>query len=286
MSLKDFIRKSVLNVPGKARKTLESRGVSFTEDSFLECVRSGKVEDVGLFLEAGMSPDVRGTDGISAVQAAVEANQPGVLSALADRGADLGAKDSDGNSLLIRAILEHHEEIGITLIARGAPVDARNNAGFSAAMLCARENQTGIAEALLHAGADVLVKNHASGETALNMAAQRGFLKMVELMLRNAITADDRNDPDKNGASPLWWAARGGHTEVVRVLCSKKADVNQANRQGQTPLMMAAASGNEDSVKELLAGGARKELLDSEQKSALDYAREAGHSALLDLLRP
>ena len=280
MSLKDFIRNNVLNVPGKARKALEGRGIRFADDSFLECVRTGKMAEIGLFLEAGMSPSK------AAVLVSVEANQPAALSALADADADLGVKDAEGNSLLILSILEHKEEIGKILISRGAPVDARNNAGFSAAMLCARENQTGIAEALLHAGADVLVKNHASGETALNMAAQRGFLKMVELMLRNAITADDRNDPDKNGASPLWWAARGRHTDVVRLLCSKKADVNQANAQGQTPLMMAAASGNEESVKELLAAGARKDARDLQQKSAHDYAREAGHSGMLNLLRP
>lgn len=258
MSFKDFLKKSVLNAPGKAKKTLEGRGIQYSENSFVECIRQGKLEDVHLFLEAGMNPNARGADQRTAVQHAVSSNQPAALDALVRAGADATVKDNDGNSLLIQAILQRNEEMARALIAAGAQVDARNNAGFSAAMLCARENQAGIAEALLKAGADVLVKNHASGESALITAAKSGHTRLVELMLRNAITSEDRDATDKTGATALWWAAHNGHLDSVRYLCSKKADVNLANGKGETPLQAAERNGHGEIVQELLNAGASR----------------------------
>lgn len=257
MSIKDFIRKSVLNSAGKARKTLESKGIHYDEDSFIQCVQQGKLDEVNLFLEAGMTANAKGRDGILALPAAVSANQAAVIAVLAAAGADSNIKDGDGNSLLMQAILSHQEAAGVALIAAGAQVDSRNNAGFSAAMLCARENQPAITEALLKAGADVLPKNHATGETAMITAARLGHTRMVELMLRNVITSEDREATDKTGATAIWWASNNGFIDAVRLLCARKADVNLANSEGVTPLQAAERHGHVEIAQELRNAGAR-----------------------------
>jgi ankyrin repeat protein len=41
---------------------------------------------------------------------------------------------------------------------------------------------------------------------------------------------------NKWGGTPLQWAARGGHKEIVELLIAKAANVNAKNVEGQTPL--------------------------------------------------
>jgi ankyrin repeat protein len=45
---------------------------------------------------------------------------------------------------------------------------------------------------------------------------------------------------DKDGRTPLWWAAGKGHEAVVKLLLESKADVSSKDKFGQTPLREAA----------------------------------------------
>src|SRR5262249_13748302 len=124
----------------------------------------------------------------------------------------------------------------------GVNVDVRDNKGLSAVMLSVLAGHYSILESLINAGADVNVKNHESGQTALMMAADRGSYDMVELLLQNAITSEDRDAQDRKGTTALLYAAQKGHTEIVRLLCTKKANVNLADKEGTTPLKAATNS--------------------------------------------
>ena len=57
----------------------------------------------------------------------------------------------------------------------------------------------------------------------------------------------------KLGLTPLAWAAKGGHEEVVAMLLERDdVDSSAADRLGQTPLFIAAREGHEGVVKLLL----------------------------------
>jgi ankyrin repeat protein len=60
--------------------------------------------------------------------------------------------------------------------------------------------------------------------------------------------------------------------------------VNATQHGGYTPLLQAAAAGNKDIVHLLLEHGARLDCLCDRGKSAADYARERGHTELVELL--
>jgi ankyrin repeat protein len=55
---------------------------------------------------------------------------------------------------------------------------------------------------------------------------------------------------DKNGQTPLSWAAENGREAVVKLLLAKGGiDLNSKDGYGQTPLLHAAGKGHEAVVK-------------------------------------
>jgi len=51
----------------------------------------------------------------------------------------------------------------------------------------------------------------------------------------------DVNAIDKNGATPLHWAASEGHTQIAKMLIESGADVNTKDKDGTTPLQWASS---------------------------------------------
>ncbi len=76
---------------------------------------------------------------------------------------------------------------------------------------------------------------------------------------------------DSNGDSLLYVAsgARGG-LEVVNLLLLAGANIDQTSNQGRTALHTAAAWCNVDIVAALLNAGARTDIMNDENKNALD----------------
>jgi ankyrin repeat protein len=56
------------------------------------------------------------------------------------------------------------------------------------------------------------------------------------------------NEKDKNGKTPLHWAADNVIKDVVELLLVNKADVNAKSNNGWTPLHIAAEEGYKDVV--------------------------------------
>src|SRR6185436_8212120 len=152
-------------------------------------------------------------------------------------------------------------------------------------MLAVLENQRDMAEVMINAGADVLVQNHATLETALILAAQRGYTDLVELLLKNAITKEDRDTKDKKGMTALAWASLKGHLESVKLLCSKKANPNEADATGMTPFLHACAAGHREIVSALLDSGANIQSKNKNNQGAVQLANDAGQTEVASLLR-
>jgi hypothetical protein len=85
---------------------------------------------------------------------------------------------------------------------------------------------------------DIDVNGSTSGKSALTIAAARGRICLVELLLKHPDI--DVNYIDQHGMTPLMLAALFGHSGVVKLLLKHPGiDVNAARENGKTALMMA-----------------------------------------------
>src|SRR3990167_4753558 len=107
-------------------------------------------------------------------------------------------------------------------------------------------------EAALDAGADVNNATEGWRITALIVAAVSGHTDIVRLLLDRGANINHDNNL---GATALIVAAENGHTDTVILLLDKGADINHATDYGSTVLVYAARSGLTDIVQLLLGRG-------------------------------
>jgi hypothetical protein len=87
------------------------------------------------------------------------------------------------------------------------------------------------------------------------------------------------------GAQALMKAAKNGNFEIAQVLLDNGADINlRVWFRGNSALMEAAQNGQLKMVKLLLQNGAYVKFRNSEGKTALDLAEEAGYQEIADFI--
>ncbi|KAK4155941.1 hypothetical protein C8A00DRAFT_41494 [Chaetomidium leptoderma] len=121
--------------------------------------------------------------------------------------------------------------------------------------------------------------------TPLSWAARGGHEAVVELLL--ATDQAEVDSKDRHGQTPLSRAAKGGHEAVVKLLLATgQAEINSKDRYGQTPLSRAADCGHESVVRLLLeTGQAEVDSKDILGRTPLSLAAGKGHEAVAKLLR-
>lgn len=164
------------------------------------------------------------------------------------------------------------------LLRRGVDVNLRDEKGQPALTVALRDGQLRVADVLLHApGLEVDAPN-AVGETPLMMAALKGHLDAARQLLERGARLE------KQGWTPLHYAATGPSTPLVLLLLDKGARVDVRSPNGSTPLMMAARYGQDSSVDALLSRGADPRLRNERDMNASDFARSVQREALADRL--
>ena len=81
---------------------------------------------------------------------------------------------------------------------------------------------------------------------------------------------------DKEGNTPLHWAARAGHSDVIRLLVHKCCPLNAQNDAGETALHWAMRAGNRGTkaVNALMENGARVSIFNRNFRRPLDVAAD------------
>jgi ankyrin repeat protein len=200
---------------------------------------------------------------------------------LVDAGAILALKDRSDQTPLDLALAYKNGPMVAALLRLGSRLDDSAAAAGEAMETATLRGRTEIARLLIDNGFDINQPTRA-GSTYLNDAALKGQGKMVALLLARGARLEARGE---NGESPLHDAALGGNPEVITLLLDHGAAIDALDREsGATPLMIAASLGRAGAVAVLLRRGANPLLRDHAGHTALDRAREAQNSDVVNLL--
>lgn len=126
------------------------------------------------------------------------------------------------------------------LLEAGADHAAADEAGETALMHAAHAGHLAAVQALIAAGADVNATTPqgwtAVAKAAYNGETERGYAEVIEVLHTAGASLDERIF---FGITPLMLAAGGGDASVVEWLINNGADVLATNEGGRTARMMA-----------------------------------------------
>jgi len=171
-------------------------------------------------------------------------------------------------------LLQTGEKAAIeSLLKGGADPNVKDAKGETAlhvvSRMCDNELQfargaVGIAKLLLSHGADPNAASVEANLTPLHVAAERGHLRLAELLLRRGASVDA---PDASGATPLLHAARSSKSKMAHMLLQHGADSQIADSAGSRP--RDAVEGGKDSF-----ASAIRTHLDRERQIRTEFLEE------------
>lgn len=195
---------------------------------------------IALLVNAGAAVEARDLEGATALHRAGECGRPNAVTALLDASASLEPRDDLGFTPLARAVLAGRLPAVRALLARGAEFSARDLRGRVVLQLAAAGGDPEIVEALLEAGADP----HAGdllGWTSLHEAAALGRTAALRLLLPEYDPAS-LGARTARGATALHLAARRGEVDCVALLLEAGVDPSVRDADGRRARDLAPAT--------------------------------------------
>jgi ankyrin repeat protein len=228
---------------------------------------------VKLLLKNGAEVDSKDINGKTPLSHAAYEGDQAVVKLLLENGAEVESKDNNGRTPLSWAASSQNKAVVELLLKNGAEVDSKDNNGQTPLSWAARRANEDVVELLLENGAEVELKDN-NGRTLLSLAASRNFNSGVTKLL----LSNPRVDPeakDKDGRSPLSWAASDGDAAVTKLLLSDhRVNPEAKDNNGRTPLSWAASSNFLSAVIKLLLSDHRvnPEARDKDGRTPLSWA--------------
>ncbi len=231
-------------------------------------------------------PDERNQYGRTPLHYAAQGDAPGLVTALVEAGAKVNARDERGGwtPLHLAAQSGKTPAVVAALFAAGADINARDKRGRTPLEIAENFNKT---PAVMAALKTALAKAGESSRPAVEVPCEKwntpAFFKNAGLEdLSRCLKTKDPNARNKNGRTPLHYAAQGQAARLVTALVNAGAKVGARDeRGGWTPLHLAAwFSKTPAVVAALLSAGADPAARDKAGKTPWDYAEQ--NAALKD----
>ena len=164
------------------------------------------------------------------------------------------------------------------LLNRGFDPNTPSPEGLDGLYLALRDSALKAAQTLAEWPKTNVETRTPKDESPLMMAALKGHTELVrKLIERNA-------DVNKTGWTPLHYAATNGHLAIIELLLESHAYIDAESPNGTTPLMMAAHYGSPAAVKLLLEAGADPGLKNQLGLTAIDFAHRANRRDAAELI--
>ncbi|KAM6081256.1 ankyrin repeat domain-containing protein 6 isoform 2-T4 [Chlamydotis macqueenii] len=180
--------------------------------------------------------------------------------------------------LLVAAYKGQVENV-VQLINKGAKVAVTKH-GRTPLHLAAHKGHLHVVQVLLKAGCDLDIQDDGD-QTALHRAAVVGNTDVIATLIQEGCALDRQ---DKDGNTALHEACWHGFSQSAKVLVKAGANVLAKNKAGNTPLHLACQNSHSQSTRVLLLGGSRADLKNNAGDTALHVAAALNHRKVVKLL--
>ncbi|NXS09377.1 ANKR6 protein, partial [Neodrepanis coruscans] len=180
--------------------------------------------------------------------------------------------------LLVAAYKGQVENV-VQLINRGAKVAVTKN-GRTPLHLAAHKGHLHVVQILLKAGCDLDIQDDGD-QTALHRAAVVGNTDIITTLIQEGCALDRQ---DKDGNTALHEACWHGFSQSAKVLVKAGANVLAKNKAGNTPLHLACQNSHSQSTRVLLLGGSRADLKNNAGDTCLHVAARYNHLPIIRVL--
>lgn len=183
------------------------------------------------------------------------------------------------------AVMHGNLELVSSFIEKGIPVDSVLKAGWTALMYACSCGHHEIVKYLLEKKAN---PNFSKDSFTPLMAVcasnqdETNLVNCVQLLIGHEA---DVNAQERHLTTPLMFASREGHVEVVKELLKHNVELNIHDNRGRTALHWAASYGYGQIVRLLLCKGADPHKVTFGGQSAYDLAYDEGHKEVASLLQ-
>ena len=278
----------------------------------------GNKAAVEALLGAGANLEAKNKDGATALQLATEADEMDVVEMMVKAGAKISVAKANGWTPLYTAAYNGNKETVEFLLTRGANANEQNAEGWAPLHAACSQGHYKVVKTMVgdfHARVNIQTKE---GTTPLYFAAHTGRPKITELLLQykadpnlgkkggwlplhgaiyndydavvlQLLDAGARTDDgvdEIKGYAPIHIAIASEHPNipVVKLLISRRADVNKQTENGATALHLAVFWASMPVVKLLVDSGARLDIKNNKNRRPHDLAAHYGHQEICQYL--
>mmetsp|Transcript_91317 Transcript_91317/g.212402 ORF Transcript_91317/g.212402 Transcript_91317/m.212402 type:complete len:593 (+) Transcript_91317:50-1828(+) len=194
------------------------------------------------------------------------------------------ATDEDGHSLLHWGSLVGSRDFCRATLAHGVPVDSVAENKQTPLMWAVLRGHIAVARVLLDSKANLQTRD-SLGATALMIAIQHKNYASMLLLMNRGKHAALLGDVDKNGCTPVHWAAYKGDLTALKLLDYFGADMVSLDNSKMLPLHRAVCASQGQVIEFLLEKRSDPTQRNADGKTVLDIAGEQQDNQMQSLLK-